>query len=308
MSAANFSDYGQRIKEQIVAVRRFNRVVTQRVGALEEAYLSRERSLGLSRLLWEIGPDGVEIRLLRARLGLDSGYVSRKLRALEAQGLVTTDPGDHDGRVRTARLTAAGLAERELLDRASDELAESMLAPLTTAQQERLLAAMADVEKLLVASLVRIEITDPRTSDARYCLRSYFEELGRRFDAGFDPSQSISAGDDEMTLPSGLLLVATLQGSPVGCGALKLHADTGIAEIKRMWVSQTVRGLGLGRRLLDRLVQEASTRGLHTLRLETNKALVEARHLYETAGFTEVDAFNDESYAHHWFQRDLRQD
>ncbi|WP_326568852.1 MarR family winged helix-turn-helix transcriptional regulator [Amycolatopsis rhabdoformis] len=296
------------MNDQIQAIRRFNRVVTQRVGALEDEYLSRERSLGLSRLLWEIGPDGAEVRLLRARLGLDSGHVSRQLRALEQQGLVTTDPGDKDGRVRTARLTEQGRAERDVLDRASDELAESMLGPLTDKQRERLLSAMADVEKLVVASLVRVEVMDPRSQDARYCLRSYFEELGRRFDAGFDPAQSISAGDSEMTLPEGLLLVATLQGSPVGCGALKLHAETGIAEIKRMWVSHTVRGLGLGRRLLDQLAEEAAQRGTHTLRLETNKALVEARRLYETAGFTEVDAFNDESYAHHWFQRDLPRD
>ncbi|MEV6899043.1 MarR family winged helix-turn-helix transcriptional regulator [Amycolatopsis sp. NPDC051372] len=296
------------MEEQVGAVRRFNRVVTQRVGALEDAYLSRERSLGLSRLLWEIGPDGSEIRVLRGRLGLDSGYVSRQLRLLESQGLVTTNPGDHDGRVRTVKLTAAGLAERDLLDHASDELAGSMLEPLTVAQRERLVSAMADVEKLVTASLVRIEITDPRGPDARYCLRSYFDELGHRFDAGFDPAKSISAGDDEMTLPSGLLLVAALPNSPVGCGALKLHADTGIAEIKRMWVSPTVRGLGLGRRLLDSLAQQASSRGMHTLRLETNKALVEARRLYETAGFVEVDAFNDESYAHHWFERELRQD
>jgi GNAT superfamily N-acetyltransferase len=108
-----------------------------------------------------------------------------------------------------------------------------------------------------------------------------------------------------MSLPEGLLLVATLQGDPVGCGALKLHSDTGIGEVKRMWVSQSVRGLGLGRRLLETLAGEASSRGMHTLRLETNETLSEARHLYETSGFVEVEAFNDEPYAHHWFQRDL---
>jgi len=134
---------------------------------------------------------------------------------------------------------------------------------------------------------------------------AYFDELGGRFNAGFDPSQSISASDDEMSLPEGLLLVATLQGDPVGCGALKLHSDTGIGEVKRMWVSQSVRGLGLGRRLLETLAGEASSRGMHTLRLETNETLSEARHLYETSGFVEVEAFNDEPYAHHWFQRDL---
>ncbi|MEU9383364.1 MarR family transcriptional regulator, partial [Streptomyces sp. NPDC048279] len=77
-------------REQIDAVRRFNRVVTQRVGALDDAYLSRDRSLGLSRLLWEIESDGSEVRVLRSRLGLDSGYLSRQLRRLESEGLVTT--------------------------------------------------------------------------------------------------------------------------------------------------------------------------------------------------------------------------
>jgi len=59
-------------QNQVDLVRRFNRVVTQRIGALDDAYLSRGRSLGLSRLLWEIEPAGSEVRLLRARLGLDS--------------------------------------------------------------------------------------------------------------------------------------------------------------------------------------------------------------------------------------------
>jgi DNA-binding MarR family transcriptional regulator/GNAT superfamily N-acetyltransferase len=293
-------------RNQIDVVRRFNRAITQRIGALDDAYLSRGRSLGLSRLLWEIEPAGSEVRLLRARLGLDSGYFSRQLRRLEADGLVTTDPHDGDGRVRRVRLTRRGLAERAVLDGASDALAASMLEPLTESQRDRLVAAMTDVERLILASQVRIQVADPREFDARHCLRWYFEELGRRFETGFDPAQSISASDEEMSLPNGLLLVASLQGSPVGCGALKLHLDTRIAEVKRMWTSPDVRGLGLGRRLLEQLAAEAASRGMAILRLETNRALTEARHLYETGGFVEVKAFNDEPYAHHWFQKKLR--
>ncbi len=165
---------------------------------------------------------------------------------------------------------------------------------------------MADVERLILASQVQVEVTDPGHIDARYCLRSYFEELGQRFDAGFDPSQSISASDAEMTLPNGLLVVAKLRGAAVGCGALKLHADTQIGEVKRMWVAPEVRGLGLGRRLLERLSAEAEARKMLILRLETNRSLSEAKHLYERAGFVEVEPFNNEPYAHHWFQKDLR--
>ena len=79
-------------QNQLALVRRFNRAITQRIGALDDNYISRGRSLGLSRLLWEIGPAGCEVKLLRARLGLESGYFSRQLRRLEADRLVITDP------------------------------------------------------------------------------------------------------------------------------------------------------------------------------------------------------------------------
>ncbi len=292
-------------RQQINVIRRFNRTVTQRIGALDDEYLSRRRSLGLSRLLWEVEPAGSQVRSLRARLGLDSGHASRQLRQLEADGLITTDSDIGDARVRRVRLTEAGLAERTVLDQASDELAESILEPLSTAQRERLVATMTEVERLLLASQVHLEITDPRARDARSCLRAYFAELGERFENGFDPGEGISATDEEMTLPNGLLVVATLAGAPIGCGALKLHPDTRVAEVKRMWTSRDFRGLGLGRRLLEHLVKEADDRGMDTVRLETNRSLVEARHLYQSAGFVEVDAFNSEPYAHHWFQRNL---
>ena len=108
-----------------------------------------------------------------------------------------------------------------------------------------------------------------------------------------------------MTLPRGLLLVATVNGEPVGCGALKLHPETATAEVKRMWTAPDARGLGIGRRLLARLEQEAADRNISTLRLETNRALVEAIAMYEHAGFRRVEAFNDEPYAHHWFEKSL---
>src|SRR5690349_1139697 len=127
-------------------VRSFNRLVTQRVGALNDHYLSRERPLGEARVLWEIGPDGCDVRRLRSRLGLDAGYLSRLLRALEQDGLIEVVRNDRDRRVRTARLTHRGRNERELLDRRSDELAASLLAPLNESRQERLVAAMEEVE------------------------------------------------------------------------------------------------------------------------------------------------------------------
>ena len=285
-------------------VRRFNRTVTQRIGALSDAFLSRDRPLGQARVLWEIGPDGSDVRLLRSRLDLDSGYLSRLLRSLESDGLVVVKQSGADGRVRTAYLTRPGLAERTVLDRLSDDVAASILRPLSARQRSRLVTAMAEVERLLLASTVRVTVSDPRHPDARSCLRAYFGELARRFDSGFDPARSLSADDEELTVPAGLFLVATLHSEPVGCGALKFHHHAP-AEIKRMWVAPSVRGLGLGRRLLTELEARASAHRVSVLRLETNRTLDEAIGLYRAAGYREVAAFNDEPYAHHWFEKTL---
>ena len=183
-------------------VRSFNRTVTQRVGALSDAFLSRGRPLGQARVLWEIGPDGIDVRAMRSRLDLDSGYLSRLLRSLEADGLVAVGPSQADGRVRIARLTRRGLAERAELDRLSDDAAAAILRPLSSGQRSRLVTAMAEVERLLAASAVRIAECGPRRPDARFCLGAYFGELSRRFDGGFDPALSISADDDELTPPA----------------------------------------------------------------------------------------------------------
>jgi len=286
-------------------VRRFNRAVTQRAGALDDAFLARGRPLGQARVLWEIGRDGRDVRDLRARLDLDSGYLSRLLRALERDGLVTVEVNEADGRIRTARLTAAGGAERAELDHLSDDAATSLLGPLSERQRGRLVVAMAEVERLLTASAVVTGVRDPTDPDARRCLRAYVEELSGRFDDGFDPARSISAADHEMTPPAGLFLVAMLHGEPAGCGALKFHPGAP-AEVKRMWVSPAVRGLGLGRRLLAELEAHAAERGVRVLRLETNRTLTEAISLYRAAGYQEVPAFNDEPYAHHWFEKAIQ--
>lgn len=285
-------------------VRRFNRTVTQRVGALDDAFLARGRPLGQARLLWEIGTDGADVRDLRARLDLDSGYLTRMLQSLAADGLITIQPSAGDARVRTARLTASGRAERQTLDRLADDAAGSVLAPLSRGQRDRLVRAMAEVEHLMRASMITIDPCDPRQPDARYCIRGYFAELAARFEGGFDPAATLSATESELTPPAGLLLVATLHDKPVGCGALKFHPGAP-ADLKRMWVAPAARGLGLGRRLLAELEARALAGGAAVVRLETNAALTEAIAMYRSAGYREVPAFNDEPYAHHWFEKRL---
>jgi DNA-binding MarR family transcriptional regulator/GNAT superfamily N-acetyltransferase len=285
-------------------VRRFNRTVTQRVGALSDRYLARDRPLGAARLLWEIGTEGCEVRALRSRLGLDSGHASRLLRSLEADGLVRVDPDRSDRRVRVARLTPGGVKERALLDRRSDDLARSILAPLDDGRRQELVDAMAAVERLLTRATVEIRPTDPSHPDARACIRAYIAELERRAESRFDPRAGVTAEPHELRPPAGTFLVAYLHGEPVGCGAVK-HPPGAPADIKRMWVAESARCRGIARRLLAELEAHAARSGATIARLDTNRALVEAIAMYRSAGYEEVPAFNAEPFAHHWFEKRL---
>jgi DNA-binding MarR family transcriptional regulator len=289
---------------EVEQVRRFNRAVTQRVGALSDQYLARSRPLSACRVLWEIGVEGAEVRALRARLDMDSGQLSRLLRALEADGLVEVVPSPADARVRIARLTPAGERERGVLDECSDDLARSILTPLDATQRERLVTAMRSVERLITASLVQTRIVDPEHPDAKRCLRAYVAELNRRSDTPFDPRNGSTAEPHEVRPPAGAFVVAYLSGEAIGCGAVK-HRPGGPSDIKRMWVAESARGLGIGRRLLRELEQLVRESGAPAAQLETNATLVEAITMYRSAGYTEVPAFNDEPFADHWFAKPL---
>jgi DNA-binding MarR family transcriptional regulator/GNAT superfamily N-acetyltransferase len=288
--------------DQMRGVRSFNRTVSQRIGALNDHFLDRARPLGEARLLCEIGSAGAEVRRLRAQLELDSGYVSRLLRSLERQGLVQARAAADDGRVRRLTLTRKGLREVAEYDRRAGALASSILEPLSAAQRDRMIAAMAEVERLMRASAVQIKAEAAGSADAQWCIAQYFSENARRFDTGFDPGRTISANPGELTPPAGIFVIARLGGQAIGCGGLKVK-DRRIGEIKRMWVAPDARGLGLGRRVLETLERHAREFGLRRLRLETNRALTEAQALYRRCGYREVEPFNDEPFAHHWFEK-----
>jgi DNA-binding MarR family transcriptional regulator/GNAT superfamily N-acetyltransferase len=290
--------------DDIERIRSFNRTVTRRLGVLNERYLGRDRPLVESRLLFEIGAEGASVRELRTRLGLDSGFSSRLLRALERKKLVRTEPAGSDGRVRIARLTRSGLAELERLNSLSDDLARSMLAPLSQEQARRLVSAMDDVDRMLRASSIEFSLEDPRSTDAQQCLQQYYAELAARFPGGFELHADDAPAADEFAPPAGCMLIARLFGDPVGCGAIRTLGP-GIGEIKRMWISPQVRGLGVGRRLLEELERAAIGRKLRIVRLDTNASLAEALRLYHASGYREIPRYNDNRYAQHWFEKTL---
>jgi DNA-binding MarR family transcriptional regulator/ribosomal protein S18 acetylase RimI-like enzyme len=291
-------------KSAVARVRSFNRIVAERTGTIGDRFLDRPRPYGVSRILWHVGRDGADVRDLRRRLDLDSGYVSRVLRALQRERLITITSSRADSRVRHVSLTPAGRRECDEIDRRSEGVARTVLEPLNVKQRERLVAAMEQVETLLTASMVTFAAEDPASHDAQHCLIQYFNELKRRFEGGFDPAKSSAATIEHFKPPEGAFVIARLRGEPVACGAI-IFLKGARAYFKRMWVSPRVRGLGLGRRLLEELEHRARAAGAKTACLETQRALREAIAMYRSAGYREVPPFNDEHYAHHWFEKRL---
>jgi DNA-binding MarR family transcriptional regulator/predicted GNAT family N-acyltransferase len=291
--------------DQIEQVRRFNRLVTRRIGVLSDDYLSRGRPLGEARLIFEIGAaGGMGLGRLRNMLGLDSGYMSRLLRSLEAQEMIEVRRKPGDGRAREVVPTARGRKEFAAYDSRSAKFARSMLSPLGEAQRERLVAAMAEIERLIRASFVTIADESPRSADGRWCREQYFAELARRFDGGFDTATGDPSDSADLLPPSGSFLVARLDGEPVGCGGLKtLDRETG--EIKRVWTAASARGIGVAGRIMQRLEELAKEQGFARLRLDTNRSLTEAQALYRKLGYHEIGRYNDNPYAHHFFEKPL---
>jgi DNA-binding MarR family transcriptional regulator/GNAT superfamily N-acetyltransferase len=288
--------------DPISRVRRFNRAVTSEVGALDTSFLGRGRPLGAARVLNAIGHGRTDVAELRDYLGLDSGLMSRLFRSLEDEGLIETLPHPDDARRRIAKLTRAGRHEFNAYETISNSQAEALLARHN--KPEALLAAMDMIASALRRSRIAVEEVDPRGEAARYCLREYCSELSRRFEGGFDVSLSRDPDAADMIPPRGAFFVATSDGLPLGCVGLK-GTGSDLAEIKRLWVAPSARGLGLGRRLIDAAETAAQKLTVKILRLDTNSALAEALQLYRSTGWTEIDRFNDDPYPDLFFEKHL---
>ncbi|GAA3517520.1 bifunctional helix-turn-helix transcriptional regulator/GNAT family N-acetyltransferase [Nocardioides daeguensis] len=284
----------------VEVLRGFNRTYTQRIGALDDSFLGTGRPLAVSRLLLEIGrAEGASVRELRDRLDLDSGHLSRMLRRLEGEGLVATEPDAADRRRRVARLTPAGAAAYDDLERRSEERAVALVEPLTPRQQERLAEALRTADLLVRAATVRLTEVRSDHPMAREATRRYVAELAARFPDGFDP------GGPDAPEAGSTFVVATSDGEPVAYGGIRPVLDDETAEIKRMWVDAEWRGAGLGARMLRHLETLAAAQGHRRVVLDTNRALHEAIAMYERAGYERVERYNDNPYAEAFFAKTL---
>lgn len=287
------------------AVRRFNRSHVRRIDALTDSYLGAGRPLGEARVLYELAGRARPVSEVRTTLGLDSGYLSRLLRTLESDGVVTVAADPVDGRRRVVELTPQGRREAARLDRRAERAAAALVTGLDDRRRRELVDALDRVGRLFDLATLAVEEVPIDSADARAALGRYLDELDRRFAAGVD-LHAVGADDDRSSLspPHGTFLVLRTPDSVVGCGGVR-RLDTGDAEIKRMWIDPAWRGLGLGARMLDELEACARSRGHRRVVLDTNASLTEAISLYRRHGYEPIERYSDNPYAHHWFAKPL---
>jgi DNA-binding MarR family transcriptional regulator len=273
--------------DAIARLRRFNRVVTREIGALDTSYLGRGRPLGVARVLHLIQPGGTDVADIRNRLRLDTGLLSRTLRGLQTEGLIhlATDPADR--RRRIVHLTEAGRAEWQIYENLGHAKAEGVFARAGSRQQ-----ALIDAMDLIATVMLRDEVVildaDPDDPAALHCVGAYYHQLLTTFDAFTADMLPLPLPDAaKYRPPQGAFLIAWSDDLPIGCVSLR-PLSPGIGEVKRLWIDPIARGQGLGRRLMRAIEDRARGMGLTRLQLDTNTALTAAVALYRREGWTDI--------------------
>lgn len=295
--------------QPIDAVRAFNRFHTRLVGALDESLLGSGHSLPQARVLYEIASAPrdrpLSARDIGQRLRLDTGYLSRLLAGLESDGLVVRQPSDANARRLGLSLTPRGRDAYAQLNAASAQEIEALLAPLSAAERDELVGAMARIRRLLgdVPEGRTFVLRDPVPGDMGWIVhrqaRLYATEYG--WDASFEAllAEIVAQFVREFRPDREHCWVAESEGEIVG-SAFVVRQDDQTAKLRMLYVEPGARGMGLGRRLVDECLRFAADRGYQRMVLWTNDILVSARRIYQAAGFRLV-----ESSPHHSFGKDL---
>jgi DNA-binding MarR family transcriptional regulator/N-acetylglutamate synthase-like GNAT family acetyltransferase len=291
----------------VTTMRSFNRFYTQRIGVLQEGLLASPFSLAEARVLYELGQrDTTTAGELARDLGLDAGYLSRILRRFTQQKLLARTPSPRDGRQQVLALTVAGREAFDELDSSSQAQVGALLSGLGPDDQQKLIGAMATIQRLLGAAQPRpamVMLRSHRPGDMGWVVQRhgalYAQEYG--WDASFEAlvativARFLEAHDPRRER----CWIAEVDGAPAGCVFLVRKAE-GVAQLRLLLVEPTARGMGIGARLVDECTRFAREAGYHSIMLWTNSVLTGARRIYERAGYTLTS-----SEPHHSFGHDL---
>jgi DNA-binding MarR family transcriptional regulator/GNAT superfamily N-acetyltransferase len=293
--------------DAIAKVRHFNRFYTRVIGALDDGLLGSAFSLTEARVLYDLGrAESTETSELRELLGLDRGYLSRILARLERSGLIRRERSPRDRRRQVIRLSAKGRRALGDLEQRSDAQATELLDSLGDPEKARLLGGMAAIRDALDVpageAAQSFELRAPREGDLGWIVSRHGTLYSRFY--GWDGSFEALVAEIVAAFAKGpadreRAWIADVAGAPAG-SVLCMRKDESTAQLRLLLVEPWARGLGVGSALVDACVRFARESGYRRLTLWTNDVLVEARRIYESAGFELVA-----ESAHHSFGKQL---
>jgi DNA-binding MarR family transcriptional regulator/N-acetylglutamate synthase-like GNAT family acetyltransferase len=291
-----------RQEHRVAAVRAFNRFYPLQVGLLSPGYLHSPFSITEARVIYEIATRGeAQVADLRRQLGLDAGYVSRMLNRFEEQGLIARERASADRRRQLVTLTAKGRRTFASLDRRSAAEIEGVIRPYSEEQQRRLVEAMGSIRRILgePPEKRRVEIREIRPGDHGWVLERhahlYDDELGwpPEFEALVARIVADFLSDHDPKRERGW--VAELDGERAGAVYCVRKSDD-VAQLRLLFVEDWARGLIIGRKLVDRCIRFARSKGYERMVLWTNSSLDSARRIYDAAGFTQTSEAPNEVF------------
>ncbi len=281
-----------RLPERVEAVRRFSRFYTRKIGVLGEGLLGSPFSLTEARVIWELGHRGrTTARDLGRELGLDPGYLSRILRGFDSRGLIERQTADKDARQSILTLSRSGEAAFAKLNTRSQTEIAAMLETLSAEDQHRLVESLRVVEDVLGAAPSTREpylLRPHQPGDMGWVVHRhgvlYCEEYG--WDERFEALVAGIVAEFVRNFESRRerCWIAERDGESVGSVFLVRESDT-VAKLRLLLVEPKARGLGIGARLVEECVRFARRTGYKRITLWTNSVLLQARALYEKAGF-----------------------
>jgi len=295
---------GRHLPAHIESVRRFNRFYTRHIGVLQERLLDSAFSLTQARVLYELAHrQGVTSSDLRRELGLDAGYLSRVVSGLEKRGLVTRARSTSDARVAELQLTREGRGAFVPLDDASRSEVMAVLEGLSEPERQQLVDAMAQIEALLTDRERAYLLRDPQPGDMGWIVHRqavlYAQEYGWNNEYEALVAEIVAKFVREFDPKRERCWIAERSGRVVG-SVFVVREDDATARLRLLYVDPAARGLGIGGRLVDECLRFARLVGYRSMTLWTNSVLVDARRIYERAGFQLV-----EEKPHHSFGKDL---
>ena len=275
---------------RIAAIRGFNRFYTHRLGVLEQQLLDSPYSLTEARVLYELAHrDAPPAKEIGQALGLDAGYLSRIIQTFSDRGLISRKPSPDDRRQLRLSLTAKGRLAFGRLQRASHDDVATMLESLGPARADRVVQAMATIERLIEGQdEAQATLRPPRPGDIGWVVQShgalYAAEYG--FDASFEALVAQVAAQFVTSFDSARerCWIANIDGRPVGSVFLVRQSDE-VAKLRLLLVDPAGRGQGLGQRLTGECIAFARQCGYRKITLWTQSILVAARRIYQDHGF-----------------------